>query len=892
MSGELQLESALALVGVSVWSAAWKGAFLFGGAGFAAGLLRHRSAAIRHALWTATAICALLLPTLELTLPRWSLPQSATPLTTSVPMSGELAATSTATDSPQREMHNGSLLAMVAKDDAAAASSAEIRPEFASSVAPAVISQGANVTSMSRLPGWSLATWVGAVWIVGFVVSLAPVVYGVWMLSRLRRRGERIVNGKLWAQCQDTAALLGFCGPIELVLSNRHGIPMTWGFLRPVLLLPREALNWSEPRLRMVLLHELAHMQRADYLSQLLGQLMRAAHWFNPLAWWSLRKLRCEAEQACDDMVLAAGADAADYAEQLVCITTNARGGTYAPAPALGMGRAARLQWRVQAILDPMTSRQPLSVRAAGSILVVMLVITGVTAAYGAVARGADLAQEPVPAAANVATPTAQEQKSDPPPKPASKPAAEPVAKPAVVADKNGNVVAGASGDAVAEVRNLIQKQFAGKGQKDERALTEAAIRGMLQELNDPYSEFLSQEKLQEFERQLQGSVDGIGAQLSRQNINGRHHLFIAAPLPGSPAQKAGLRAGDAIVSIDGMDTRELTMEQAVGAIRGQSGTQVRLKIHRSDGGEEEIAVMRGAIPLASVKGLSVDREGIWNHWLNKDSSIGYVRITEFRNRTTKDFESALRQLAGMKGLILDLRECSGGQLTVAVEVANLLLEKGTIVSTTGPPSALWSYSASGKAIAPSVPLVVLIDDKTASAAEIVAGALKDNDRAILLGARTFGKGSVQSLHTIAGQGAVKITTAHFKLPGGRMIDRQAGSADWGVDPTDGYFVPLSAEEQNRQRWIRMHKDLPATTPLEAANMTEAELSRDFYDAQLAAALQTMTARISQGAFIKTGRSEEQLRAYYERQDQLRKQREAALKALADIDSEISKLSP
>lgn len=885
MFNDWQLESALALVGALAWSAAGKGTLLFAGAGLAACLLRRRSAATRHAIWAVTAIGALLLPTLELSLPRWNLPQATASFAWNVPAIRALPRPANTAGALPQEAEGAWLPAMVSKPDAAPAGSAEIQPEVASSLVSTATGHSRNATTIVTLPTWSFAAWVGACWVAGFVAALAPVAGGLRILSRLRRDGEQIVGGRLWCHCRSAAARLGYRGPMELMLSSRHDIPMTWGFLRPVLLLPREAIDWPDSRLRLVLMHELAHMQRGDYLSQLLGQLMRAAHWFNPLAWWSLRKLRSEAEQACDDTVLAAGTDAADYAEQLVSITATARGGYGAPAPALGMGRAARLQLRVQAILDPAISRHPLSMPAAGSMLVAMLVVTGLTAAYGTVARGANAAGDSSPSAVRETAVAAQDRKSDVQPKPAEKPSAEPVVKPAVTADKNDNAATGDGDDAVSEVRNLIRKQFAGK--KDERALTEAAIRGMLQGLNDPYSEFLPQEKFRQMEQEIKGSLAGIGAHLAPE----KDRLLIVTPLPGSPAQKAGLQSRDSITSIDGKGVGDFTLEKAIQAIRGPSGTQVRLGIRRANGSEEEIVVTRGEVILPSVKGWSVDRDGVWHLWLNRDARVGYVRITDFRSRAPEEFKSAVKRLAGMKGLILDLRHNPGGLLTATTEIAETLLAEGTIVTVWTGEKLDQTYQTKSKALIPFVPLIVLVDEKTSSAAEILAGALKDNDRAVILGARTFGKGSVQSIHQLAGEGAVKLTTAEFRLPSGRAIDRQRGAPEWGVDPTDGYFLPLSGEEQTTWQRVRAQKDLPVPSSVEAPNLTDGEIERDFADPQLAAALKSMMSRISHGAFIKTGQSTEQLRAYYERHEQLQRQREAAVKALQDIDGEISKLS-
>ena len=184
----------------------------------------------------------------------------------------------------------------------------------------------------------------------------------------------------------------------------------------------------------------------------------------------------------------------------------------------------------------------------------------------------------------------------------------------------------------------------------------------------------------------------------------------------------------------------------------------------------------------------------VWDH------AIGYARISQFGTDTAAELRTTIGRLSGrgMKGLILDLRGCPGGLLSAAVETGQMFLSRGTIVTIRGRDEAAKPFTAEAPAIAPDVPLVVLVDGTTASAGEIVAGALKDNDRAVIVGSRTFGKGSVQSLVKLKdGSGAIRLTSAYYQLPRGANIDKREGKTSWGVDPTDGYYVPVDGKTRD-----------------------------------------------------------------------------------------------
>jgi hypothetical protein len=293
------------------------------------------------------------------------------------------------------------------------------------------------------------------------------------------------------------------------------------------------------------------------------------------------------------------------------------------------------------------------------------------------------------------------------------------------------------------------------------------------------------------------------------------------------------------------------------------------------------------------IKGVTLDASGKWNHWLDEEAKLGYVEIVEFGKQTAADCRTALMALMqqGLKGLVVDLRHCPGGMLDAVADTANLLLNEGKIVTVKGGRQPETGLSANGSAVIGNVPLLVLIDERTASAAEILAGALKDNGRATLLGTRTFGKGSVQSILPVDGEEAIRLTTAYFYLPGGRNIDRQAGANVWGVDPSDGFYVPVTAAQQDLWRKRRQRRVLdgaPQSVPPKGAAAIAAAIENDLADPQLAAAYKSLAARVSSGTFLKVGKSEGEMLAYYTRRETLLKQKAEALKQLETIEQELT----
>jgi carboxyl-terminal processing protease len=291
------------------------------------------------------------------------------------------------------------------------------------------------------------------------------------------------------------------------------------------------------------------------------------------------------------------------------------------------------------------------------------------------------------------------------------------------------------------------------------RTLMQAAIRGMLAGL-DPHSEFLDRDELQNLDDDTSGTYSGLGIEVAQAN----HKLLIVAPLDGGPAKRAGIVAGDEILAIDGSPVQPDAIDASIKKLRGPIGSKITLTILHPDGDKPlQVALTRQRINVASVTTRMLE------------PGYAYLRISEFQDDTAEELTRALekiqRQQGPLRGAVLDLRSNPGGLLTSAVGVADDFLGSGLIVSTRGrlPQSDLKFYATPGDLL-DGAPMVVLVDNGTASAAEIVTGALKDHHRALIMGKRTFGKGSVQTVLPMGDGDAIKLTTARYFTPDGTSI--------------------------------------------------------------------------------------------------------------------------
>jgi carboxyl-terminal processing protease len=357
----------------------------------------------------------------------------------------------------------------------------------------------------------------------------------------------------------------------------------------------------------------------------------------------------------------------------------------------------------------------------------------------------------------------------------------------------------------------------------DDLNLFEGGMSGMIQRLDDEHSTYIKAAKKQEFEDDLNQSFVGIGI---RPVIDPKTKQFLVlSALPESPAFAAGVRGGDLIVRIDGQNTQGLSLASAVERIRGKPGTSVTLTIeHRGAAQPIDLAIVRQVIHEDTVQGGSRGADRQWNFLLPGEGQIGYVRITSFveaeqgEKGTVADFRAALEQLVekNIRGLVLDLRDNPGGSLKAAVGLCDLLIPQGEIVTMRGREGqVLRAYRASGKAPFTGFPIAVLINHKSASASEIVAACLQDQQRATVVGQRSYGKGTVQEVIDLGHPlGAMKLTIATYWRPSGQNINRlkedakgDAKNAAWGVSPDEGYDLPVADDERSRLfAWQQEHE--------------------------------------------------------------------------------------
>jgi carboxyl-terminal processing protease len=302
----------------------------------------------------------------------------------------------------------------------------------------------------------------------------------------------------------------------------------------------------------------------------------------------------------------------------------------------------------------------------------------------------------------------------------------------------------------------------------DDHQLLQAAIRGMVSSL-DPYSAYLDGEEYDEVKISSSGQYSGVGIEVSMED----DEVVVVSPFEGSPAAAAGIRTGDIIATIDGIPVNTTTLADTIGRMRGKEGTTVKIGILREGSAEPlQFTLKRSRVELHSVRSELLE------------PGMGYVRISQFSETTGDDLEAALKELrkrnaAPLKGLVLDLRNNPGGVLEAAVAVSDTFLDSGVIVTAKGrTPESKFEMDATPGDALNGAPIVVLINGGSASAAEIVAGALKDNHRAKLMGRTTFGKGSVQTVIPLAGDRAIKLTTSLYYTPSGISINHRGIAPD------------------------------------------------------------------------------------------------------------------
>jgi len=339
------------------------------------------------------------------------------------------------------------------------------------------------------------------------------------------------------------------------------------------------------------------------------------------------------------------------------------------------------------------------------------------------------------------------------------------------------------------EVLDIVDKNYVEP--VESKQLIQGAINGMIKAL-DPHSAFMNEEMYKELEVETKGSFGGIGIEITVQ----KDVLTVVSPIEDTPAFLAGVKAGDQIIKIDGQPTKDITIMEAVTKLRGPKDSKVTITIMRETFPKpKDITMARAMIQIKSIKSRMFEDQ------------LGYVRIASFQERTADDLRRALRELQTptrpLRGLVLDMRNNPGGLLAQSIEVSDAFLKSGTIVSTRGRIKSVEStVTAKDNGDELTCPIVVLVNEGTASAAEIVSGALQDNGRALILGTQTFGKGSVQTVIPLEEGAALKLTTAKYYTPRGRSIQAE------GISPDITIKYAKPAEENGTESEAIRERDL------------------------------------------------------------------------------------
>lgn len=345
------------------------------------------------------------------------------------------------------------------------------------------------------------------------------------------------------------------------------------------------------------------------------------------------------------------------------------------------------------------------------------------------------------------------------------------------------------------KILNLIQQYYVEP--VETKKLVNGAIKGMLKEL-DPHTNYMPAEIFKDFESETAGEFGGIGIEISIQN----GILTIISPIEDTPAWKAGIKPGDKIVAINGQSTKGFTLVEASALLKGKRGESITLSVARDNVEKPlDITITRGNVKLKSVKMTTLE------------DGYAYVRITSFIETTSKELEKGLADFKTknknkIEGILIDLRKNPGGLLDQAIKISDMFLKDGIIVSTIGrDPKNKEVNRASGKALYPDIPIVILINEYSASASEIVSGALQDNKRAVIVGERSFGKGSVQSVIKLGDGSGLKLTVARYYTPSGTSIQSEGITPDIDIENIDAdvFAKAVSDKKGMRERDIVGH---------------------------------------------------------------------------------------
>ncbi|WP_231549745.1 MULTISPECIES: S41 family peptidase [unclassified Cetobacterium] len=346
----------------------------------------------------------------------------------------------------------------------------------------------------------------------------------------------------------------------------------------------------------------------------------------------------------------------------------------------------------------------------------------------------------------------------------------------------------------LSDIMNIIKENHVG-AEKDptNTTLMQGALKGMMESLDDPHSNYFTKEELESFKEDIEGKYAGVGMVIQKK---ADEPLLVVSPIEDTPAYLAGIRAKDKIIAIDGESTYKLTSEQSVKKLKGEPGTSVKLTVYREEAKEtKEVELKRSIIQLKYVKSKMIGKD------------IGYLRLTQFGEDVYKDLRKELEGLIkkGAKGIIFDLRSNPGGSLGQAVKISSMFIPEGRIVSTKGKTGDEEVAYREGKYFG-DFPLIVLINEGSASASEIVSGAVKDYKRGLLIGEKTFGKGSVQTLLPLPDGDGIKLTIAKYYTPSGVSIHGTGIEPDILVEEKDdflffnGFVTNINEDETKENR--------------------------------------------------------------------------------------------
>jgi carboxyl-terminal processing protease len=348
--------------------------------------------------------------------------------------------------------------------------------------------------------------------------------------------------------------------------------------------------------------------------------------------------------------------------------------------------------------------------------------------------------------------------------------------------------------DPVYQIYQYVQSYFYKPELIDDQKALYGAMKGVVEELDDPYSEFLDPDEKREFDESLEGEFSGVGIEIS---IEGGI-LTVITPLVGTPAEAAGIKAGDKVLAIDGETTEKITLSGASTRIRGETGTTVTLTVRHTDDTIVEIPIVRSLIVIDPVESKTLE-----------DGKIGYIRILRFESDTVVEVDKALASfdLAKMSGLILDLRNNPGGLMPAAISVCGRFVDEGVVLLVHDRLSGEKKYYSKGNRI-PNLPLAILINRGSASAAEITAGGIRDNRMAVLIGETSFGKGVYQQMIDFPDGSALKITAGEYFTPSGRVVQEVGLAPDIAV-PEDGDPIAAAVQWIGEQDGVALPLDLP-----------------------------------------------------------------------------------